>query len=112
MPYFIVKIKLCLKKQHCFTGTAYLVCLLLTSGCSSINLDRFLKPVNVDKLSSYELSHLNCSIQSGLQSETDFAVLASGIVSFRFRLPTSVEQDFNYDRRLDDYNDCLRISGL
>ncbi|NLW04772.1 MAG: hypothetical protein GX029_06045 [Pseudomonadaceae bacterium] len=112
MPYLLVKLIFGLKKQRLFIGTACLLCLLLTSGCTSVNLEKFLKPVNVDKLSSYELSHLNCSIQSGLQSERDFAVLASGIVSFGFRLPTSADQDFNYDRRLDDYNDCLRISGL
>lgn len=89
-----------------------LICLMLASGCTSMNFEKLLKPVNVDRLSSYEKSHLNCSMQSGLQSEIDFSIISTGIISVGFRLPSSADQDFNYDRRLDDYNDCLKISGL
>ncbi len=103
---------LILKKTRLFICISCLVCILFTSGCSSVNFEKFLIPVNVDRLSSYEKSHLNCSMQSGLRSEIDFAVIATGIFSVGFRLPSSADQDFNYDRRLDDYNDCLRISGL
>ncbi|GLR64570.1 hypothetical protein GCM10007878_20080 [Marinospirillum insulare] len=71
-----------------------------------------MKPVNVDKLSAYEKKRLSCSIQTGLQSETDYALIGSGIVSLGFRLPSSADQDMNYDRRFDDYHDCLRIAGL
>lgn len=105
MTLILNKFRLCL-------AISCLICLMLTSGCTSIDFEKLLTPVNVDRLSSYEKSHLNCSMQSGLQSEIDFAIISTGIISVGFRLPSSADQDFNYDRRLDDYNDCLKISGL
>lgn len=111
MPYLLIKRIFNLKKQPLLIGGC-LVCLLLSSGCSSVNFEKLFMPVNVDKLSFYEKSRLNCSMQSGLQSETDFSIIAAGIINVGFRLPSSADQDANYDRRLDDYNDCLRISGL
>lgn len=101
-----------LKKCRYFLCVSFLLCITLLSGCSSMQLSKMFQPVNMDTLSVYKKTRLNCSIQTGLQSETDFAILATGIVSFGIRLPSSVDQDFNYDRRLDDYHDCLRIAGL
>lgn len=101
-----------LSKPYLLVKTSLLLLAILLSGCSSLQLSQVFQPVNVDKLSVYDQTRLNCSIQTGLQSENDFALLASGIVSVGFRLPTSVDQDFNYDRKLDDYRDCLRVDGL
>ncbi len=111
MPYLRIRRIFNLKKQWLLMGSCLLYC-LLSSGCSSLDFEKLFMPVNIDKLSFYEKSRLNCSIQSGLQSETDFSIITTGIVNVGFRLPSSADQDFNYDRRLDDYNDCLRISGL
>lgn len=100
------------KKQRGTFGATALLCVLFLSGCSSVQFEQFFKPVNMDKLSVYDQTRINCSIQTGLQSETDFAVMSSGIVSVGFRLPSSADQDFNYDRKFDDYHDCLRVDGL
>ena len=115
MTCFLARLTTCLKRQRKLVFFCCLFSLFPLSGCSGVQFGEFLKPVNIDKMSSYEQRRLNCSIQTGLQSETDFALLGSGILSLSFRLPSSLDQDVNYDRRFDDYHDyhdCLRIAGL
>jgi len=112
MIHFPARFISCLKQPRKIFRFCCLFSLLPLSGCSGVQFAEFLKPVNVDRLSSYEQRRINCSIQTGLQSETDYTVLGTGIVSLGFRLPSSAIQDMNYDRRFDDYHDCLRISGL
>lgn len=101
-----------LKTQRKLFYAVFLLWMLLLSGCSSLHLGQLFQPVNMDKLSTYDQTRLNCSMQTGLMSESDFAFISSGIVSVGLRLPSSADMDFNYDRRLDEYHDCLRISGL
>lgn len=84
----------------------------LLVGCGSMNLSAGSFSLNPDELAPHKASQLNCSLQAGLQSETDFAVASSGIFSLGFRLPGTLAQDIEYDRRYDEYNDCLRTAGL
>lgn len=105
MPFF-------LKQPFKSVGICCLLSIVALSGCSSLQFGELFKPINVDKLSSYEQKRLRCSIQTGLQSETDYTILGSGIVSLGFRLPSSADKDMNYDRRFDEYHDCLRVAGL
>lgn len=112
MVNFLARLAACLKAERKIFCFCCLFSLLPLSGCSGVQFAEFLKPVNVDKLSAYEQKRLGCSIQTGLQSETDYALIGSGIVSLGFRLPSSTDQDMNYDRRFDDYHDCLRLAGL
>lgn len=112
MIIFLARLATLLKPQRKTFCFCCLLSFLSLGGCSGVQFAEFLKPVNVDQLSAYEQKRLGCSIQTGLQSETDYALIGSGIVSLGFRLPSSADKDMNYDRRFDDYHDCLRIAGL
>ncbi|MBE0506379.1 MAG: hypothetical protein IBX50_06605 [Marinospirillum sp.] len=84
----------------------------LLVGCGSMNFSGGAFALDPDQLLPHQASQLSCSMQSGLQSATDFAVASTGIFSLGFRLPGTLAQDIDYDRRYDEYNDCLRTAGL
>lgn len=84
----------------------------LLVGCSNLSFTGGTFALDPDQLPPHQASQLSCSMQSGLQSETDFALASAGIFSFGFRLPGTLAQDIDYDRRFDEYNDCLRTAGL
>lgn len=108
LPFLFLR---CLRRR--LGGGCCLFCLLWSlTGCSSMNFDRLFISLNPDALPPHQQSRLSCSIQTGLQSETDFALASSGTFSFGLRMPSSFDQDMEYDRRFDEYHDCLRSVGL
>lgn len=98
--------------NNCLAFLACSCCLFLFAGCSSVQVGKVFKPVSIDNLSQSEIAKLSCSIESGLQSETDYALVSRGSFSLGWKLPSSLDQEMNYERNYDEYTDCLRNSGL
>lgn len=90
------------------------VSLVFLSGCSSTDFARLLQPVNTETMSTYEQAKLNCSVITGIESKTDWTVFSSPSISLGLRLPLigTAEDEIHYDRKLEDYYDCLRLAGL
>lgn len=95
--------------------TFYLLLVSVLGGCSSIDFDKFLQPVNTEAMSSYEQAKLNCSVITGIESnKSDISLFQSSGFSLGLRLPnqTTLQDDLYYESKLEDYYECLRLAGM
>lgn len=100
-PAFLPKLTLCLV-------------LLLLGGCSTSDLAKIFQPIDTEAMSSYEQAKLNCSVVTGIESKNDWTIFSSPSLSLGLRLPftSTAEDEIHYDRKLEDYYDCLRLAGI